>query len=94
MRFSTYYSADTIENAVYDYLDVMEKDGIISAETLVNVWQWDAQTYQIFLEADSTFTLQEAQMLQNHINNVIHDRILVSLVRVGRPAEGPTNTPN
>jgi hypothetical protein len=92
--FSTYYSADTIENAVYDYLDVMEKDGIISAETLVNVWEWDTQTYQIFLEVDSTFTFQQAQILQNHINNVIHERILVSLVRVGRPTEGPINTPN
>jgi len=94
MRFSKRFSYNTIETAVYDYLDIMEKDGVISSETAVNLWSWDGTTYQIFLEADSAFTYKEAQVLQDYINKTIHERILISLIRVGLPGEEPENTSN
>ena len=91
MRFSRHYSYDTIEIVVYDYLDIMEKDGVISSETLVNLWDWDSTTYQIFLEADSAFTYKEAQILQDYINKTIHKRNLISIIRIQHRPDGQLN---
>ena len=92
MRFSAYYSLDTIEDVVYSCLDKMEKDGILDANTNVDLWQWDFQTYQVFLEADLSFTLADAMIVEEYIHKNLHKRILVSLVRTGDRQEAEKNT--
>lgn len=92
MRFTAYYPLKTIEDVVYDCLDEMEKDGILDPDTDVDIWQWDFQTYQVFLEADAKFTLEDAKIVENYIHENLHKRILVSVLRRSYRAEANKNT--
>jgi hypothetical protein len=92
MRFTAYYPLETIENVVYDCLDKMEKDGILDPETNVDIWQWDFQTYQVFLEAEEKFTLEDAKIVEKYIHENLHKRILVSVLRKSNRVEADKNT--
>ena len=94
MRFTAYYTLDTVEKIVYDCLDQMEREGTLLEQTSVDIWQWDMQTYQVFLEADRTFTRAHARIVEDYIHKNLNKRILVSIYRTDLRKDAKTNTIN